>query len=227
MPEPAADNLSPAEAIQMFCQSLLENIVLRNVNKQIDLVEERREKEEKRRKEREEKKKKDLMVLRSVRFHKFTPLVKMTKRKLKRLKQSTLKTVDSFKLVNKKTKLLCKKTTKIIFTSSINKMSSLHCRFCSSKFVYTKALIQHIRSQHIAPVRKRELKQLEISNVERRRVMSRLYPPPKSRLLDAKKKYVCAVCKSVCDLIGLFDHMKEVHHGLLCQFCLKLFKKVS
>ena len=35
-----------------------------------------------------------------------------------------------------------------------------------------------------------------------------------------------AVCKSVCDLHGLFLHMKQVHKGLLCQYCLKLFKKV-
>ena len=47
-----------------------------------------------------------------------------------------------------------------------------------------------------------------------------------ARRLDPKKKYVCAVCKSVCDLLGLFVHMKQVHHGLLCQYCLKLFKKV-
>jgi hypothetical protein len=31
----------------------------------------------------------------------------------------------------------------------------------------------------------------------------------------------------VCDLYGLFLHMKEVHHGLLCMYCLKLFKKVG
>ena len=45
--------------------------------------------------------------------------------------------------------------------------------------------------------------------------------------MNARKKYVCAVCKSVCDLHGLFLHMKQVHKGLLCQYCLKLFKKVS
>ena len=35
-------------------------------------------------------------------------------------------------------------------------------------------------------------------------------PPSSALLLDPKKKYVCAVCKSVCDLYGLFLHMKQV-----------------
>merc|ERR1719334_768727 len=56
--------------------------------------------------------------------------------------------------------------------------------------------------------------------------MNLLYPTNVIKQLDVKKKYVCAVCKSVCDLFGLFLHMKTVHHGLLCQYCLKLFKKV-
>ena len=58
--------------------------------------------------------------------------------------------------------------------------------------------------------------------------MAALYPPEHTvKRLDPKKKYVCAVCKSVCDLLGLFVHMKQVHYGLLCQYCLKLFKKVQ
>ena len=44
--------------------------------------------------------------------------------------------------------------------------------------------------------------------------------------MNPNKKYVCAHCKSVCDLYGLFIHMKAVHKGILCQYCLKLFKKV-
>ena len=61
---------------------------------------------------------------------------------------------------------------------------------------------------------------------EKARCHGVLYAAQPSKPMNARKKYVCAVCKSVCDLHGLFLHMKQVHKGLLCQYCLKLFKKV-
>lgn len=66
-----------------------------------------------------------------------------------------------------------------------------------------------------------------VTKEEEKRLLNMLYPLQEARTVDPKKKYVCAVCKSVCDLLGLFTHMKEVHQGVLCQYCLKLFKKVG
>ncbi len=66
----------------------------------------------------------------------------------------------------------------------------------------------------------------ELSAEERGKCLSLLYPPQVTKTMNARKKYVCAVCKSVCNLFGLFVHMKQVHKGLLCQYCLKLFKRV-
>ena len=65
-----------------------------------------------------------------------------------------------------------------------------------------------------------------VSEEEKARCHGALYAPQPVKPMNARKKYVCAVCKSVCDLHGLFLHMKQVHKGLLCQYCLKLFKKV-
>ena len=220
---PERGGLSPSEAAFQFCQSLLENFVLRSVNKEIDTIEERRAREEKLVKERLEKRRKDLLVLKSIRFHKFAPIGKLKKRSLKRLGPGRSWPRSANRIGKAANKPLTRRRQS---SFSLARRGQLDCRFCSSKFVYTKALFQHVRNVHVAPVRRREVKELVISNVERRRVMSRLFPPPKSRVLDPKKKYVCAVCKSVCDLVGLFIHMKEVHQGLLCQYCLKLFKKV-
>ena len=66
-----------------------------------------------------------------------------------------------------------------------------------------------------------------VTEEEKARCHGALYAPQPTRPMNARKKYVCAVCKSVCDLHGLFLHMKQVHKGLLCQYCLKLFKKVG
>ncbi len=66
-----------------------------------------------------------------------------------------------------------------------------------------------------------------VSDKERAAALKALYPASKSKTMNQRKKYVCAVCKSVCDLFGLFLHMKQVHKGILCQYCLKLFKRVS
>lgn len=65
-----------------------------------------------------------------------------------------------------------------------------------------------------------------LSLEEKRRCLSTLYPPQPTKTMNPRKKYLCAVCKSTCDLFGLFAHMKRVHKGLLCQYCLKLFKRV-
>ncbi len=45
---------------------------------------------------------------------------------------------------------------------------------------------------------------------ERASALRSLYPSSGVRTMNQKKKYVCAVCKSVCDLFGLFLHMKQV-----------------
>ena len=37
-----------------------------------------------------------------------------------------------------------------------------------------------------------------------------MYPKSRAKPMNPKKKYVCAVCKSPCDLYGLFFHMKQV-----------------
>ena len=71
------------------------------------------------------------------------------------------------------------------------------------------------------PLGKTELLESEIADL-----LPLLYPPFTSTPMNPKKKYVCAVCKEVCNIHSLFNHMKEVHSGLLCQYCLKLFKKV-
>ena len=231
VPEPELPELSPSELVQQFCQSLIENNVMRNVNKHIDQSEEKRRAEERRRKEQEEKRRKELQSLRGVRFYRFTSLTKRKRRKPKRLntKGSLSTLVGMLNIVSDKGRTVYKRrsVSSNVWSRRVRRSSSLHCRFCSAQFRFTKALYQHTRTVHVAPVRRKEEKHIDISPGERRRVLSRLYPPTTTKILDPKKKYVCAVCKSVCDLIGLFMHMKEVHHGLLCQFCLKLFKKVS
>jgi len=219
------DRQSPSDIVHQFCQSLLESSVMRNVNRQIDLIETRLAAEQKRKKDREEKRRRELAALKNIKFYKFTPLSKLNRRSLKRKTRSWRPIRKIFVGSGSVSKQLLRSILQRAHTAPAT-TRRYKCRFCSSKFVYTKALFLHIRNEHVAPVRKREERRLDISNGERRRVLSRLYPPPNSRILDPKKKYVCAVCKSVCDLFGLFVHMKEVHHGMLCQYCLKLFKKV-
>ena len=71
------------------------------------------------------------------------------------------------------------------------------------------------------------LTSIKIEESELGSLLRDLYPTSTVKTMNPRKKYVCAVCKSVCDLFGLFTHMKTVHKGLLCQYCLKLFKKVA
>ena len=100
--------------------------------------------------------------------------------------------------------------------------AGLQCRICRASFSFTRALYHHVTSVHC-----RAPREVELTVEETAAALATLYPAGHTaKRLDPKKKYVCAVCKSVCDLLGLFVHMKQVHHGLLCQYCLKLFKKV-
>ena len=71
------------------------------------------------------------------------------------------------------------------------------------------------------------LTSIKVEEMELESLLRDLYPFSTVKTMNPRKKYVCAVCKSVCDLFGLFTHMKTVHQGLLCQYCLKLFKKVA
>lgn len=66
-------------------------------------------------------------------------------------------------------------------------------------------------------------------------LLGALYPNYRTKTLNPRKKYVCAVCKESpaagsslskhLNLAGLFLHMWETHEGLLCQYCLKLFRR--
>ena len=218
--------LSLSDLNLQFCRYLIDNNVMRSVNKLIDALEVRRLAEEARKKEKEEKRKKELAALKGIKFFKFSSVSKKKPRNVRKLKRKGW--LSTFSLLKKRSCVVKKRSTvkRIIYIRS-RQVSALHCRFCSLQFPYTKSLFQHIRTIHVAPVRQVEEKLFNVAPGERRRILSRLYPPPRMSILDPRKKYVCAVCKSVCDLLGLFNHMKEVHHGLLCQFCLKLFKKVN
>lgn len=208
--------LTSEEAVHNYCRSLLENLVLRKVDKHIDTMEAKIQLEAKLKKERIERRKRELQSLKSIKFYKFSSLKRLTKKKT--AKRSG------------KSRKICHRPGAAYqpsFRRRLNRSTSLKCKFCSQTFSYTKALFQHTRSVHILPVMTKKERTVDISNSERRQVMSRLYPAQNRSSLDPRKKYVCAVCKSVFDLVGLFLHMKEVHHGLLCQYCLKLFKKVK
>ena len=54
-----------------------------------------------------------------------------------------------------------------------------------------------------------------LSSEDKRKALGTLYPKQMVKTMNPKKKYVCAVCKSVCDLYGLFVHMKQVNTVLL------------
>ena len=218
-----------------FCHALVETVILLEVNRQIDVFEAERAEEARRNRERDERRRKDILALRGVKFYRF--ISHQPPRTLKKPKKNELRSGVSirskFQLAKAKHRLVYRRTAvEKSFVSLPRRAAQLvwrgiKCRFCSLHFLYTKTFFQHVRSMHIAPIRRGVSSQLEIRPGERRRVLSKLYPPITARPLDPKKKYVCAVCKSVCDLFGLFLHMKEVHHGLLCQYCLKLFKKAS
>ena len=51
---------------------------------------------------------------------------------------------------------------------------------------------------------------VEVSDDEKMTLMKMLYPSNPPSPMNPRKKYVCSVCKSVCDLFGLFLHMKQV-----------------
>ena len=82
-----------------------------------------------------------------------------------------------------------------------------------------------MRNLHVAPVRILEEKEVVVTTQDKMDVLHALYP--KLEVQKTNRKYVCAVCKTVTSLTGLFLHMREVHNGILCQYCLKLFKRVS
>ncbi len=241
----AAAAAAAHQANVRLCESLLETVVLREVHQRIVALEAERAEEARRNREREERRRRDLLALRSVKFYRFVSHQATRAAKGKRInprgkqqrkfsKSSQVCVRSKFALMKAKNRLVYRRTAveksflKLPRRAADVIWRGLQCRFCLLRFPYSKAFFQHVRSRHIAPIRRREsAAQLVIRPGERRRVLARLYPPCSGRPLDPKKKYVCAVCKSVCDLYGLFLHMKEVHHGLLCMYCLKLFKKVG
>ena len=58
---------------------------------------------------------------------------------------------------------------------------------------------------------------------EKAALLSMMYPKNRTKPMNPRKKYVCAVCKSPCDLYGLFFHMKQVSFHV----CFTLLKKLS
>ena len=186
------------------CSAIVDD-VLDFVDEKIDLIEFAKENELKLVKEKEDRRKAAVSLFKDIKYSRLTKKSNSKSRKLKVTKQRFKKKTNIFK------------RTRRTF--------SLQCKFCTEKFTFTKALFYHVKIVHILPfMKKRTIS--EVTPEETARALDLLYPPNTARQLDSKKKYVCAVCKSVCDLYGLFVHMKTVHHGLLCQYCLKLFKKV-
>ena len=57
---------------------------------------------------------------------------------------------------------------------------------------------------------------MELTFDEKTSLLSMLYPKSKAKGMNPRKKYVCAVCKSSCDLYGLFLHMKQVSFVSTC-----------
>ena len=53
---------------------------------------------------------------------------------------------------------------------------------------------------------------VSVTTEEKSTILSMLYPKSRAKQMNPKKKYVCAVCKSSCDLYGLFNHMKQVRN---------------
>ena len=97
--------------------------------------------------------------------------------------------------------------------------------FFTSRFPYTKYLFNHVRNVHVKPVCKHEEKEVVVSAADKDKILQAQYP--RTPKLNPNKKYVCAVCKTVTTLVGLFMHMRDVHNGVLCQYCLKMFKRVG
>lgn len=57
---------------------------------------------------------------------------------------------------------------------------------------------------------------VEVTPEDHQKCLKTLYPKHSTKTVNPKKKYVCAVCKSVCDLFGLFLHMKQVSIAINC-----------
>ena len=175
--------------------------VMAAVNARIEGIEQRREEEAARERERDEARRREVAAHRNVRYHQLCP------RGRRKRQPAGVVAAGVRKRPRPRGRL----------------KAGLVCRVCKAGFGFTRALYHHVTRVHC-----RAARELQFSGEERAAALATLYPREHTvRRLDPKKKYVCAVCKSVCDLLGLFVHMKQVHHGLLCQYCLKLFKKVG
>ena len=211
------------------------NLLMVAVNSGIERIEEEREAEEERRRERDEQRRRDIQAHRNVSYRQLCPRTKKRKRhlglhggKVKETSKRTrtllnrLSSLQGFKKTSN-TRNTYFKNLAVTHARIFRRNGEIKCRMCGARFSFTRALYHHVTRVHCRSTRK-----LEFSEEERATALAALYPPEHTvKRLDPKKKYVCAVCKSVCDLLGLFVHMKQVHFGLLCQYCLKLFKNIK
>ena len=120
-------------------------------------------------------------------------------------------------------------TSGTIQSEQIAKMNENQANISSSN-EHCKNLVENLTdlTENIAQnFLQKSLASVQIEDSDLGFLLRDLYPDNFVKTMNPRKKYVCAVCKSVCDLFGLFSHMKTVHKGLLCQYCLKLFKKVA
>ena len=197
------------------CSKLMLDLVLDRVEAAIETIELEKEEELQLEREREENRRREIAAFKHFSYVKLSAVKKRPRQKRK---------MSKFKR-NRITKT--RHRNKSPFYSKPRGSGHLHCRYCPETFSFTKALFHHVKTAHIGPLlQKKRKEKFSISEAERQEAERYLYPENTVKQLDVKKKYVCAVCKSVCDLYGLFIHMKTVHHGLLCQYCLKLFKRV-
>ncbi|CAB4067934.1 unnamed protein product [Lepeophtheirus salmonis] len=114
-----------------------------------------------------------------------------------------------------------------------------YCRFCKMRLNDSKEIFEHIRIQHFGLTSRLNNScdidakssslpiDVELSDIETKMYLNKLYPKQDVPTKNPKKKYVCGVCQSQFDLHGIFVHMKQVHKGMLCQYCLKLFMEVN
>ena len=73
-------------------------------------------------------------------------------------------------------------------------------------------------SNFFISLQKIKLPPVSVSTEEKSTILSMLYPKSRAKQMNPKKKYVCAVCKSSCDLYGLFNHMKQVRNKNIVLF---------
>ena len=194
---------------------LMLDIVMERVEVGIEAIEAEKEEELQLEREKEEKRRREIAAFRHFNYVKLSSLKKRSRKKRK---------VSKFR-----TKKIFKASSKCPVLFKTRPSGRLRCRYCPAEFGFTKALFHHVKTSCpvIQPLLQKKVREkVEVTEEERLEALTYLYPDNKVKQLDSKKKYVCAVCKSVCDLYGLFIHMKTIHHGLLCQYCLKLFKKV-